>query len=385
MPLPNVRAKPVQGFWLPQRLNILVAIHLALVNVIRSEMMFKATVPAVRLIEVERQPVTAPESAQVIAIASVQAEALRESRVRTIEQFLQARSLADNTQRNYRRQLEAFCDWVGKDWADMSLSDVTAYRGHLEGRSLGTNSIAASITAIKSFFTWMKKVGAIVRSPADGVSIPTAPEGEAKHLEQHQVEALFEALKGRGRAEARDRAIVFLWFKSGLRPEEVSLLNVGDYNGVEVVIRKGKHQSSGRVPVDEETHLVLVEYLTQRWMETPEGLRDEDPIFVSYSHRNYGERMGYEGIYKMFKQVAQIAGLQNVHPHRGRHTFTSGLVSGKVDAYLGMALTRQKSVKAYKVYSEAVRYEAARAAFFESRGIRERKPVSLEQMLERGY
>jgi hypothetical protein len=57
--------------------------------------------------------------------------------------------------------------------------------------------------------------------------------------------------------------------------------------------------------------------------------------------------------------------------------FISGLVSGKVDTYLGIALTRQKSVKAYKVYSEAVRYEADRAAFFESRGIQARKPVSL--------
>jgi hypothetical protein len=50
-----------------------------------------------------------------------------------------------------------------------------------------------------------------------------------------------------------------------------------------------------------------------------------------------------------------------------------------------MALTRQKSVKAYKVYSEAVRYKAARAAFFEARELKERKLVSLEQMLERGY
>jgi integrase/recombinase XerD len=84
---------------------------------------------------------------------------------------------------------------------------------------------------------------------------------------QHQIDALFEALKGRGNTEARDTAIVSLWFKSGLRPEEVSLLNIEDYNGVEVVIRNGKHQSNGRVPVDEQTHLVLVEYLSQRWME----------------------------------------------------------------------------------------------------------------------
>ena len=75
----------------------------------------KATVPAVQLIAVKRQPETAPKSAKVIAIASVQAPAVRESRVRMIEQFLQARSLSENTQRNYRRQLEAFCDWVGKD------------------------------------------------------------------------------------------------------------------------------------------------------------------------------------------------------------------------------------------------------------------------------
>jgi integrase/recombinase XerD len=353
--------------------------------------------PPVVLLEIDRatrndepqsnlsSEVYSPANNKVIVIATAQAPALQESRVRMIEQFLQARSLSENTQRNYRRQLEAFCKWVGKDWSAMSMSDVTAYKQYLEGRELKVSSIAASVTAIKSFFTWMKKVGAISQSPADGVSIPTIPPGEAKHLEQHQIDALFEALKGRGNTEVRDTAIVFLWFKSGLRPEEVSLLNVEDYNGVEVVIRKGKHQSSGRVPVDEQTHLVLVEYLSQRWIEAQGALKGDDPIFVSYSHRNYGERMGYEGIYKMFKQVAQAAGLPEIHPHRGRHTFISGLVSGKVDAYLGMALTRQKSVNAYKVYSEAVRYEAARAAFFESRGIKERKPVSLEQMLERGY
>jgi integrase/recombinase XerD len=350
--------------------------------------MVNASVPAVRLIEIGdrlEQNKQSETSTNEIAITPVQPAGLQEARIRMIEQFLQARSLSENTQRNYRRQLEAFCDWVGKDWAAMSLNDVTAYKGYLEGRSLKISSIAASITAIKSFFTWMKKVGAISQSPADGVAIPTVPEGEAKHLEQHQIDALFEALKRRGQTEARDTAIVFLWFKSGLRPEEVSLLNVGDYNGVEVVIRQGKHQSSGRVPVDSETHEVLVEYLTQRWVEGQGVLKDDDPIFVSYCHRNYGDRMGYEGIYKMFKQVALDAGLPHIHPHRGRHTFISGLVSGKVDAYLGMALTRQKSVKAYKVYSEAVRYEAARADFFEKKGEKERKPVSLQQMLELGY
>jgi hypothetical protein len=86
---------------------------------------------AVRRIEVEQtldalrslgaMPGFSNATANVIAIAlhqefaPAQALAVRESRVRTIEQFLQARSLSENTQRNYIRQLETFCDWVGKD------------------------------------------------------------------------------------------------------------------------------------------------------------------------------------------------------------------------------------------------------------------------------
>jgi hypothetical protein len=70
----------------------------------------------------------------------------------------------------------------------------------------------------------MKKVGTIAQSPADGVSIPTIPEGEAKHLEQHQIDALFEALRGRGNTEARDTVIVFsrlsnLWMLLNSSPE----------------------------------------------------------------------------------------------------------------------------------------------------------------------
>jgi site-specific recombinase XerC len=49
---------------------------------------------------------------------------------------------------------------------------------------------------------------------------------------------------------ARDAAIICLLFFAGFRANEVSGLNVGDYNGVEVMIREAKHDSTGRVPVN---------------------------------------------------------------------------------------------------------------------------------------
>jgi integrase/recombinase XerD len=42
----------------------------------------------------------------------------------------------------------------------------------------------------------------------------------------------------------------------------------------------------------------------------------------------------------MVKDLAASAGLENIHPHRGRHTFASRLIEDGMDAYLAMQLTR---------------------------------------------
>jgi site-specific recombinase XerD len=50
--------------------------------------------------------------------------------------------------------------------------------------------------------------------------------------------------------------------------------------------------------------------------------------------------MGYKGFYKMFKQVAQSVGVENIHPHSGRHTFASQLLENGMDMFLAMKLTQ---------------------------------------------
>lgn len=331
-----------------------------------------ASVPPVRLVVVNALP--SPERALPLG----------NLRTQRIEQFLGTRNLAANTKRNYDRQLRAFMDWVDKDWHMVTLNDLKNYKAHLEERGLGLNTLGAYLTALKSFFTWMVKAGFIDKSPAAALEIPSAPEGEGKNLEAHMVKALFNALPEEGAAAARDRAILCLLINVGLRAEEVAALDVGHYNGVEVNVVRAKHQSVGLVPVDTETHEALLDYLTVRWMESQETLGLDDPLFVSYSNRNKGERMGYEGIYKLVKDLAKRADLEGVHPHRGRHTFIANMVESGVDAYLAMELSRQRSLKAFQTYSKKVRYQAAKVAFLKGKGEKERRAMSLVEMLQRG-
>lgn len=332
--------------------------------------------PAVRLIQVgptsgiERLPEEKP--------------AIGNLRMLRIEQFLGTRNLSENTKRNYGRQLRYFLEWADKNWHVLTLNDLKNYKAHLEGKGLGISSVGAYLTALKSMFTWMLKAGFIDRNPAAALEIPVMPEGEGKNLDVHMVQALFDALPSRGESQTRDRAILCLLIRAGLRAEEVSLLNVGNYNGVEVNIVQAKHGSVGLVPVDRETHEALVDCLTLRWIQTQENLGNDDPIFVSYSNRNKGKRLSYEGIYKIVKELAASAGLEGVHPHRGRHTFISNLVEDGVDAYLAMELSRQRSVNTFKIYSKKARYVKAKSRFFETKGEKVRKAMSLEEMLAKG-
>ncbi|NJM68340.1 MAG: tyrosine-type recombinase/integrase [Acaryochloris sp. RU_4_1] len=340
----------------------------------------KPIVPVVKLVLPKLDAAEVAE-AKVVAIAQAQPELVKTSRLQKIEMFLQAKSFAENTCCAYRRQLTAFIDWVGKDWERVELADLTRYQQELEGRSLKKTSKAAALIAIKSLYSWLKKSGQLAVNPSDGITIPVIEVGESKHLEPDEVARLFAALDGR-KTERRDRAILLLWFNAGLRAEEVTKLNVGDYNNVEVTVREAKHGSSGVVPTDDETHAAIVTYLVQRTNENGGMLSEDDPLFVSCSHRSFGKRLSYEGVYKILKKIAAAAGLENVHPHRGRHTFSSSLLENGVDAYLAMPLMRQRSLKAFNTYNNKVRQKAAREAFWQAKGVIPRNPSSVQQMVK---
>ncbi|MGR3279403.1 tyrosine-type recombinase/integrase [Acaryochloris marina NIES-2412] len=330
-------------------------------------------IPPVRLIEfgAEKSEVrTVPVKPAVVNLRS-----------QRIEQFLTLKNLAANTRRNYERHLKQFSLWVNKDWHQITMNDLKRYKTYLEsGRELKQGSVGAVLIAIKSFFSWLIKAGYIEDNPSAAISIPVTPETEGKNLELFQVEALFEALTDRS-TEIRDRAILCLMIYAGLRAEEISLLNAGDYNGVEITIRQAKHGSVGKVPVDDLTDQALRANLQIRMREGGQGLSAEDPMFVSTSHRNKGQRLGYEGIYKLVKALAQDAGWPDIHPHKGRHTYASQLIENGMDAYLAMTLMRQRSVKAFEVYSQKVRYRTAKGVFLESKGEVERQPMPLEELV----
>jgi integrase/recombinase XerD len=277
-----------------------------------------------------------------------------------IDQFLKSKALSAKTQKEYRRELQRFLSWANKEWADITSQDVAEFKVQLQQRGLSPASVAQAIAALKSFFRWMVDSLYLAENPTLAVRTPSPPEPQAQHFSETEMTALWAALEFRGETEVRDRAILSV-LEHGLRVDEVSRLNIEDFDGQRITIRKAKRDSVGQVPLVSEAAIAVQTYLEERRQE--EDLNPESPMFLSTSHNSRGKRLGYRGIYDLIKDLGEVAGVENCHPHRLRHTFATRLVLKGVDSYLARKLTRHKSESAFRRYSEHARQQAAEEAF----------------------
>ena len=273
-----------------------------------------------------------------------------------VEEFLRVRELSENTKKVYRRHLRQFDEWLQKPWQAAAHRDIDRYKQHLKqlpskrGGSLSPASINQVIASLKSFFKWLTVKDYITRDPTLTTEVLKEPPKPPSDLAETEVSALFDGLDYRGESEARDLAILHL-LSHGLRAGEVSALNVSSYDGKRVHIVGAKWGSDGTVPLKPEAIAALDSYLG--WM-IRQGFNTakESPLFVSLSNNSKGKRLGYRGIYDLVKELAKVAGLEDVHPHRLRHTCATELVLAGMDTMLAQRLVRIRSARVFARYGD---------------------------------
>jgi integrase/recombinase XerD len=291
--------------------------------------------------------------------------ALRQQR---IDEFLMARSLAPKSQKAYREDLARFTSWTETAWGQITPRLVAQYKAYLlrldpnsQKRALADASVLRILQTLKSFLGWMARSGYIERDPSTEVSLPKLAEPEANHLTDAQVEAIFNAAIAT-RLPERNMALLSV-LRHGLRAQEVSGLNMADFDGQRVQVRQAKADSKGSVPLDLDAQMWLKQYLDWRTAQG-ESIADDSPLFASHSNRNAGQRMGYHAIQKQMKAISTTVGF-DFHAHQFRHTFATNLVLKGMNPYHVMTLTRHKSPQNFRRYTKAADALAAEQAFRE--------------------
>jgi integrase/recombinase XerD len=316
-------------------------------------------VPLIVPVTLAKQPSAPLETPEATTGTSISAQ---------IEEFLQARALAPNTQKAYRKDLHTFFQWTDRQ-SFLTPRHIAQFKTHLlrvepnGRRALSDASVARMLGTVKVFYGWLVKAGYADRDPTRAVELPKLPEPPAQSLSADQVQQIFQAAMETSLPE-RNLALLAV-LAHGLRAQEVSNLNLADYDGQRLQIRHAKNDSTGFVPLSLDGQMWVTQYLAWRSLNSPTDLNPVSPLFASHSQRNAGQRLGYHGIQKLMKALAQTVGFA-FHAHQFRHTFATNLVLQGMNPYHVMTLTRHKSVQTFRRYTKAADQQAAEQAFYET-------------------
>ncbi len=284
-----------------------------------------------------------------------------------IDEWLMAKSIAENSKRAYRQDLKAFTDWTNAPWAMVSPRMVALFKDHLlrekQGqRVLSDASVRRILGTLKNFMGWMTRSRYLDFDPTLEVDLPKLPEPEARNLSAKTVEEILAAVLSETTLPERNLAILLILLH-GFRASEVCALNMEDYvDRTRLRVRKAKSDSKGMVPLNREAREVLDRYL--EWCKAQgQAMSPESPMFVSYSRQNAGARLTYGGIRTLIDKLRERTGV-DFTSHQGRHTFGTNHVLMGMNPHHVMTIMRQKNPINFRRYTKAAEQAAAESEFY---------------------
>ncbi len=257
---------------------------------------------------------------------------------------------SEHTRRAYAGDLAQFAAFLGKDAApaDVTPECVREFLASLH-RSRHPASVARKLAALRAFFRFQVREGAIERDPTAGLRGPKQPRRLPRPLAVDECQALVEvdpvaadpraprrseaAARKRGERDTaqrlRDRALLELLYGAGLRVGEAVALDVRDVDLLAREVRVlGKGRKERVVPLPQAARQALGAWLESR---RARGYQAE-PLFPALAPGARTRRLGARSVRKILGRRAIAAGVAGrVHPHRLRHSYATHLLDMGAD------------------------------------------------------
>lgn len=174
------------------------------------------------------------------------------------------------------------------------------------------------LAAMKIFARWLYDEGEIEADPLVGIKPPKTDEAMIHPLSPGQIKALIATCKGTEFNDRRDEAIVRFLLETGVRASELVNMTTADLDigtGIAEII-KGKGGKSRRVSFGPQTGRALDRYLRAR---RGHKLARDGVLWLGENNRGFG----YGALWQMIRTRGLRAGIEDLHPHRLRHTLAS--------------------------------------------------------------
>jgi integrase/recombinase XerC len=259
------------------------------------------------------------------------------------------RRLSPHTVEAYERDLRALLGFCEREqiasFPALDSFNVRRFAAESHRRGLGPRSVARRLSAVRTFLNYLIETGVLKSNAGVHVQAPKAPRRLPATLDADQVASLL-AISGDEPLTLRDRAILELFYSSGLRLAELVGLNLGDIDAADRTVRVlGKGSKTRVVPVGKQALAALKDWLAVRADLARAG---EPALFVG----RRGDRVGPRTVQKRVNEWAKRQGTPTgVHPHMLRHSFATHVLESSRNLRAVQELLGHASLSTTQIYT----------------------------------
>lgn len=248
------------------------------------------------------------------------------------------KNLSPHTVAAYLKDLEQFQQFLltaepGVEREEVS-EDIVLIRSFLVSlyrRKMKKVSVSRKIASLRAFYNFLLREGKVNINPAELLQLPRCEKYIPTVLSVDEMQALLQVEFPADATGARDRAIVELFYSSGIRLSELTGLNREDVQFHDLLVKvRGKGKKERIVPVGAPALSALKEYLRVRPVSAVSVAsgNDADPLFLNAK----GNRISPRDVGRVLQRIVERSGIERkISPHALRHTFATHLLDAGAD------------------------------------------------------
>ncbi len=268
------------------------------------------------------------------------------------------RNDSPHTVKAYGRDLADFVAFCGRyyrgawSWAGVDRQAIRAWLGAQQQRGLAKRSAARALSALRTFYRFLSATRGVEVNPAKAARTPKLERRLPLHLERVEIDLLFHDAERRAAAggfrEARDLAMLELFYSTGIRLSELAGLNEQDVDLVSDQLKvRGKGKKERIVPVGKHAGRALRRYYRLRDVVLAATGHERRAVFVS----GRGKRLTPRAVQLVVKRLFGALAERNLHVHSLRHTFATHLLDAGADLRAVQELLGHASLSTTQVYT----------------------------------
>ena len=275
------------------------------------------------------------------------------------------KGFSEHTVKSYKNDINKFLIYLSK--SDMELKKVTKenirdFLANQYDAGLSKKTIARRLASIKSFSKFLFNTDFITKNPTIFLSTPKVAKKLPSFIDEKIIDELMSQPDLKTEKGLRDKAILELFYSTGMRLSELINLNIGSVDDKNSLIKVfGKGRKERLIPFGKRAKFSIDDYLKKRALDWNAGSSNV-PLFVNSKNKRVPRRTIQRRISNYIKMIATG---KRLGPHALRHSFATHLMNRGADIRAVGDLLGHASLSSTQVYTH-VKPEKMREVYKQS-------------------